>query len=73
MTLVSTSGNKIYYNTLDNYDGLPSNMKLYVSGVQVALVTFNGPYLGLPFAFERNVSGTITLYYGVFTVGRVDF
>jgi hypothetical protein len=73
MTLVSTAGSRIYYDTLENYDGLPSNMKIYVAGVQVALVTFNGPYLGLPFAFERNVSGTTNLYYGVFTVDRIDF
>jgi len=72
VTLDSTVNAKLYYNTPTNFDGLPANMKLYVSGVQVASVTFTSPYAGRPFVFERVVAGVSTLYSGSIVEGRVD-
>ena len=72
LTLVSTVGAKLYYNTPTNFDGLPANMKLYVSGVQVASVTFTSPYAGRPFVFERVVAGVSSVYSGSVAEGRVD-
>jgi hypothetical protein len=74
ITFVSSVGNKLYYNTPVDYDGLPINMKIYVSNVQVASVTINNPYLNQPFVFERTVGGVTTQYYGLFnSTGRIDF
>ena len=72
ITLVSTVGAKFYYSTPKNYDGLPTNMLLYVSGVQVALVTVTTPYIGQPFVFERVVNGTVFTYTGRVASGKVD-
>jgi hypothetical protein len=49
-------------------------MKIFVSGVQVALVTFVTPYIGMAFIFTRKVSGVSTDYSGTLvSSGRVDF
>lgn len=73
MTLVSSTNNKLYYDVLADYDGLPSQMGIFVSGIQVASVTFNSPYNTRPFVFERNVGGNTTKYCGNFTAGNVNF
>lgn len=75
MTFVSGTGNKLYHEVLSDYDGLPSQLSIYVSSVQVASVTYNSPYDGTPFVFERTVGGTTTKYCGIFnsSTDRVDF
>lgn len=73
MTFVSGLGNKLNYEELANYDGLPSQMGIFVSSVQVASVTFNSPYNTRPFVFERLVGGVSTKYCGNFTAGSVNF
>ena len=73
MTLVSNTGNKLYFEELVNYDGLPSQMGIFVSGVQVASVTFNSPYNTRSFVFERTVDNVTTKYCGNFADGSVNF
>jgi len=70
MTLVSSEGSKLYYEELENYDGLPSQMGIFVSGVQVASVTFNSPYNTKSFVFETAAGDR---YCGTFADGTVNF
>jgi len=73
MTLAAAIGSKLHFNVLSNYDGLPDQMLLFVSGVQVAMVTFNSPYAGTRFVFERTVGGVTNLYCGNIISGEVNF
>lgn len=75
MTLVSSLNNKIYYDVIQNFDGLPSQLGIYVSSNQVASVTYNSPYNGTPFVFEMTQGGETTRYCGSFdsSLDRIDF
>lgn len=73
MTLAAYPGSKFHYDVLVNYDGLPDQMLLFVSGVQVAMVTFNSPYSGTKFVFEKVVGGVSTLYCATIVSGEVNF
>ena len=69
-------GNKIHFNVLSNYDGfspLPKIMIIYVSDTPVASVTFNDPYLGTPFVFERIIEGVSVLYCANMIDGELIF
>ena len=73
MTLASSLGNGLYYSNIVNFDGLPDQMLIYISGVQVAAVTFNQPYANTAFVF-RNVVGDISNFYcGTIASGEVNF
>jgi hypothetical protein len=70
ITLVSTAGSSISYDTI-NSTGTPINIRIYVSNIQVALVTVMNYYIGQGFIFTRNTGAT---YQGTFEAdGRVDF
>ena len=70
VTLASSVGTSISYNTLENFSGTPINIKVYVSGVQIALITVTTPYVGLNFIIQFNGQQ----YTGIFEIdGRVDF
>jgi len=70
ITLVSTSGSSLSYNTMDLV-GLPLNVKLFVSNTQVALVTIMTYYVGQGFRFKMHNGQS---YQGIFEAdGRVDF
>jgi hypothetical protein len=79
VTLVSSSGNSLSFAALANHSGTPGlfdrvNMKIFVSGVQVALVTFVTPCIGMAFIFTSRASGVSTDYSGTLvSSGRVDF
>ncbi len=75
MTLVSSLNNKIYYDVINDFDGLPSQLGIYVSSNQVAAVTYNSPYNGTPFVFEMTQNGETTRYCGSFdsSLDRIDF
>ena len=78
VVLVSEPGNTLSFNSLYDFSGLPANMNVYVSDVQVATVTFTHPYLGMPFAFAAISNGSPVEYQSTFVgsfnaPGRVDF
>jgi hypothetical protein len=67
---VSTSGSSISYNTINSI-GTPVNIRIYVSNVQLALITVLSSYLNRGFVF---VTATGQSYQGTFEPdGRVDF
>jgi hypothetical protein len=71
VTLVSTAGSSLSYNTLSNFSGTPVNIKVYVAGAQIALLTVTTPYIGLGFIIKKSTGEE---YQGTFELdGRVDF
>lgn len=73
MTFASLSGNSFYYDSVVDFDGLPDQMLIYVSGAQVAAVTFNQPYLNTSFVLELVSGGVSTFYCGTIVSGEVNF
>lgn len=73
MTFASSQGNKFYYDFLDDYDGLPNTMRIFISGTEVALITWNQPYNGTSFVFEIITEGVSNLYCGFITSGEINF
>ena len=70
ITLVSTAGSSISYNTISS-TGMAITIKIYVSNVQVASVSAMNYYIGQGFKFTRS-NGAV--YQGSFEAdGRVDF
>ena len=68
--MASNAGSSISYNTISSV-GTPINIKIYVSNVQVALVTVMSYYIGHGFVFTRSTGAR---YQGIFEAdGRVDF
>lgn len=55
ITLYGQPGTKLYYNALANFEGSPDNLLIYRNVInnepqnQIAMVTWNSPYLGKPF------------------------
>lgn len=73
MTLAAAIGSKLYFDVLANPAGLPDQMLLFVSGVQVAMVTFDSPFAGTRFVFSRTVGSVTSLYCGNIASGEVYF
>ena len=73
MTFASSDGNKFYHNSITDYDGLPNVMRIYVSGVEAAVVTWNQPYSGTSFVFEKISEGVSTLFCGNIVSGEINF
>lgn len=73
VTFASLSGNSLYYAPIVDFDGLPDQMLIYVSGDQVAAVTFNQPYLNTSFVLELVSGGASTFYCGTMISGEVNF
>jgi hypothetical protein len=71
VTLVSTVGSSLSYDSLVDFGGTAVNILLYVAGVQAALITITNPYLGQRFRFTKNTGEN---YEGTFEIDeRVDF
>lgn len=73
LTFASYQENKFYYDFLSDYDGLPNTMRIFVSGVEVGLVTWNQPYAGTSFVFEMVSNGVSNLYCGDIISGEINF
>lgn len=73
ITFASSPGNKFYYDSLSNYDGLPDTMRIYVSGTEVAVVTWNQPFAGTPFVLELFSEGSSNVYCGNIVSGEINF